>query len=130
MKDIRWKQRFENFERAFNHLKEAKERVTDDWLQAAGLIQTFEFTFELSWKTLKDFMELKGETVKFPRDVIKTAFQKDLIEDAHTWIAMLDKRNELAHTYNDEQATAAVKLIRETYFPCIQQVYSTLKNQL
>ena len=130
MTDIRWKQRFENLNRAFNHLAEATDRVFDDWLQAAGLIQTFEFTFELSWKTLKDYMSELGETAKHPREVIKTAYQVGLIEDGHTWIEMLDKRNELAHTYNDEQAAAAVKLIKDVYYPAISQVHKVLKEKL
>jgi nucleotidyltransferase substrate binding protein (TIGR01987 family) len=129
MNDIRWKQRFANFERAFKRLEEASNRVTGDWLQVAGLIQTFEFTFELGWKTLKDFMLFRGEDVKFPRDVIKIAFQKGLIADGHVWISMLEKRNELSHTYNDKQALIASDLIRHTYFRAIEQVYRGLKEK-
>ncbi len=128
MIDVRWKQRFQNLEKSYMHLQEACQRLNDDWLIAAGLIKTFEFTFELSWKTLKDYMNEKGDTAKFPRDVIKNAFKNGLITDGHRWIDMLEKRNELTHTYNEEQAITAVKLIKETYFPAIDQVYQTMKS--
>jgi nucleotidyltransferase substrate binding protein (TIGR01987 family) len=127
MMDVRWKQRFQNLEKAYLHLQEACKRLNNDWLIAAGLIQTFEFTFEFSWKTLKDYMSEKGDTAKFPRDVIKNAFQNGLIINGHCWIDMLEKRNELTHTYNEEQAMAAVKMIKETYLPAIDQVYKTMK---
>ena len=126
--DIRWKQRFQNFEKAFLFLKKAIEYKKLDDLQAAGLIQSFEFTFELAWKTLKDYLEEMGIPLKFPREVIKHAFQTDLIKDGHLWLEMLEKRNELTHTYDEVQTKAAVDKIRNLYFPAIQQVYETLKN--
>ncbi|MGA8164407.1 MAG: nucleotidyltransferase substrate binding protein [Waddliaceae bacterium] len=126
--DIRWKQRFQNFENAFIFLKKARSLSHYDELQAAGLVQSFEFTFELAWKTLKDYLEIQGLVVPYPREVIKQSFTTNLIEDGHLWIAMLDKRNELTHTYNEEQSKRAVKLIREDYFPALEQVYTKLKE--
>ena len=82
-KDIRWKQRRQNLDRAFKFLKKAVELGTYDELQAAGLIQSLESTFELSWKTLKDYLEDGGYLVKTPREVVKQAFQDGLIEDGH-----------------------------------------------
>ena len=127
-KDIRWKQRFQNFEKAYLFLKKATELASLDDLQAAGLIQSFEFTFELSWKTLKDYMDEMGISLKFPREVIKQAFQSELIIDGELWLEMLEKRNELTHTYNEVQTKKAVAKIRERYFPALSQVYETLKN--
>jgi nucleotidyltransferase substrate binding protein (TIGR01987 family) len=127
-KDIRWKQRFYNFEKAYLFLKKATELPALDELQAAGLIQSFEFTFELSWKTLKDYLEEMGISLKFPREVIKQAFQSDLIENGELWLEMLEKRNELTHTYNEAQTKKAVAKIRKQYFPALHQVYETLKN--
>lgn len=127
-KDIRWKQRFQNFEKAFVFLKKWKELGVYDELQGAGLIQSFEFTFELAWKTLKDYMEEQGLPVQYPRDVIKQAFANQLIEDGAIWIQMLDKRNELTHTYNQEQAKNAVQKIRNVYFSPLEQVYNTMKK--
>lgn len=126
--DVRWKQRFQNYEKAFKFLKQATERSSLDELQEAGLIQSFEFTFELGWKTLKDFLAEKGMPLQFPRDVIKHAFQTELIKQGELWLEMLEKRNELTHTYNEKQTKKAVNMIREKYFPALQQVYETLKD--
>lgn len=128
--DIRWKQRFQNFEKAFLFLKDAVDIPSYDELQRAGLVQTFEFTFELGWKVLKDYLESMGMTTQFPREVLKQAFATELIEDGHLWIEMLDKRNELTHTYNEEQALRAVTLIKKHYYPGLEQVYFTLKAKL
>ena len=125
--DVRWLQRFENFQAAYQFLLKASHQQKYTPLEAAGLVQSFEFTFELAWKTLKDYLNLQGIDVKFPRDTIKEAFKAQLIKDGHLWIDMLDKRNELTHTYNEEQAQKAVRTIRETYLPVITQVYTTLK---
>jgi len=130
VQDIRWKQRFQNFEKAFLFLKEAIERPSLDELQAAGLIQSFEFTFELGWKTLKDYFEEMGMTLRFPREVIKYAYQNELIENGGLWLEMLEKRNELTHTYDQVQTKKALHLIREQYFPAICQVYEALRNVL
>lgn len=128
IKDVRWKQRFDNLNRAFLFLEKSVAMEKYDELQAAGLVQSFEFTFELSWKTLKDYMNEKGGVEKFPRDVIKAAFEAGLIEDGHIWIDMLEKRNILTHTYNDAQAAEAIRLIKELFFPALQQVYQTMSQ--
>lgn len=127
-KDIRWKQRFQNFERSFIFLSKSCKLEVYDELQGAGLVQSFEFTFELAWKTLKDYLQEQGLEVQFPREVIKQAFAAQLIEDGTLWIEMLDKRNELTHTYNQEQAKKAVQTIRNHYFPPIEQVYQVMKK--
>lgn len=127
-KDIRWKQRFQNFERAFIFLSKSCKLETYDELQGAGLVQSFEFTFKLAWKTLKDYLQHQGLEVQLPREVIKQSFATQLIKDGSLWIEMLDKRNELTHTYNQEQAFKAVQTIRNNYFKPIEQVYQTLKK--
>jgi nucleotidyltransferase substrate binding protein (TIGR01987 family) len=112
--DIRWKQRFSNFKKAYEHLnsgiKIANERDLSN-LEEQGLIQAFEFTFELAWKTLKDYLEYQKVEVKFPRGVIKSAFKYDLIDDGEIWLSMLDKRNLMAHTYDEKTAQIAYNLI-------------------
>ncbi len=92
----RWKQRFQNFEKAYLFLKKGTELSALDDLQAAGLIHSFEFTFELSLKTLKDYLDEMGISLKFPREVIKQAFQSELIEDGALWLEMLEKRTEIS----------------------------------
>lgn len=126
--DIRWKQRFQNLERAYLFLQQATARPSLDDLQAAGLIQSFEFTFELAWKTLKDYLEQMGISLRFPREVIKHAYQTELIKDGKLWLEMLEKRNELTQMYDEIQMKKAVDTIRKHYFAAIQQVYETLKN--
>jgi nucleotidyltransferase substrate binding protein (TIGR01987 family) len=127
-KDVRWKQRFQNFERAFTFFSKSCKLEAYDELQGAGLVQSFEFTFELCWKTLKDYLQNQGLEVSFPREVIKEAFSAKLIEDGVLWIEMLDKRNELTHTYNQEQAKKAVDTIRSKYLPPIEQVYQVMRK--
>ena len=127
-KDVRWKQRFQNFEKAYLFLKKGTELASLDDLQAAGLIQAFEFTFELAWKTLKDYLEQMGMSPRFPREVIKQAFQSELIANGELWLEMLERGNELSDTYDEAVAKKTVTNIREHYFPGLQQVYEKLKN--
>jgi len=128
--DIRWKQRFQNFEKAFKQLARAVEVSEPSELERAGIIQFYEFTFELAWKTLKDYLKDAGYLIKSPRETIKQAFQNGYIENGHLWLKMLEKRNDLAHAYKEEIAAAALKLIQNDYFNAIQQVYTWLKTQI
>jgi nucleotidyltransferase substrate binding protein (TIGR01987 family) len=120
-KSTRWRQRFTNLENAHLFLKAGLAKPTLDPYQGAGIIQSFEFTFELCWKTLKDFLESKGSNVVFARDVIKEAFASQIIKDGHLWLEMLEKRNLLSHTYNRKKANEAVQMIKKRYFPGIEQ---------
>lgn len=129
-KDIRWKQRFQNFENAYRYFEAAVEKEDYNQLEASGLVQAFEFTFELGWKTLKDYLYEMGPKTNFARDTIKESFQGNIIEDGHTWIEMLESRNELSHTYNESAAERAVKTIKEKYYPAIKQVYEFLKSKI
>ena len=126
--DIRWRQRFENLKKAISFLGKSVDQGTYNELERAGLAQSFEFTFELSWKTLKDYLFESGFDVKSPRDSIKQAFQNGIILDGHLWMQMLEERNRLTHTYNEEQAAAAVKTIREIYFPALLQLFTAFQE--
>lgn len=127
--DIRWQQRFQNFEKALKLLEEAVKRPVLSDLEKAGLIQIYEFTFELAWKTLKDYLEEKAVVVEFPRDTIKEAFKYELIDNGDLWMDMLDKRNLMAHTYNETNAELAYRLIVENYYEALQQVYLKLRTE-
>ena len=125
-KDIRWVQRFDNFTKAYNNLKNAvelseKRELTD--LEKQGMIQAFEFTFELAWKTLKDYLEYMQVEAKFPREVIKMGFQYELIDDGDKWMDMLEKRNLMAHTYDETKAQIAFNLITQQYFGQMEKLY-------
>jgi len=126
---IRFRQRFKNLENAYKFLDESMKIEKYSPLEEAGVIQSFEFTFELSWKTLKDFLEANGVTANFPREVIKESFSSGLLADGHLWLEMLDRRNFLSHTYDRKHAENSVRLIKENYFPCIKQVYMELKTK-
>lgn len=130
LKNIRWKQRFENFEKAFNFLNESTQKNNYSPLEASGLIKAFEITFELAWKTLKDYLEMSGVDTKSPREVIKQSFSAKLIEDGHIWIEMLEKRNELSHTYENQEVYRIVGVIKQNYFKAIEQVYTRLKRSI
>jgi len=128
--DIRWKQRYQNFEKAFKLLEGAVVRTGLSDLEKAGVIQIYEFTFELAWKTLKDFLEEKGVMVKFPKDTIKEAFKYEIIDDGDLWMDMLEKRNLMSHTYNETNAELAYRLIVDSYYGALKQVYSKLRAEL
>jgi nucleotidyltransferase substrate binding protein (TIGR01987 family) len=129
-KNIRWLQRFQNFEKSYRFLLASHEKNDLSELEKAGLIKAFEFTFELAWKTLKDFLDYKNVDVKFPRDVIKEAFKHELISNGEIWMDMFDKRNLMAHTYDEEKADLAVSLIKGKYLNEIIQVYNILKKEI
>ena len=128
--DIRWIQRFSNFERAFLLLQDSLKIEQLSILERAGLIQFFEITFELAWKLLKDYEETEGFIVKTPREAIKQAFQSGLISNGHGWIDALQDRNLTAHTYNEETAIAVEAKIRDKYFQLLAEVYAYFKNKI
>ncbi len=127
MTDIRWKQRFDNFDRAFVLLREVNDRGvgTLSQLEKEGAIQRFEFAFELAWKTIKDYLEQDGIVVKpaTPRNVIKEAFAASLIDDGQVWIDMMLHRNLLSHTYNSKTFDEVLKVVSERYFTAFDQLH-------
>jgi len=125
---IRWKQRFANFKKAALQLTEFMEKEQLNKFEVQGLIQCFEYTFELAWKTMKDYLEQEGFSVKSPRATIQTAFQMQLITDGHTWIDALEKRNLMAHTYDEARAMEAQILIKERYYPVIKELFLKLEE--
>lgn len=125
--EIRWKQRFANFDKAFQSLERTVAIQHPSEAERGGLIQFFEVTFELAWKTLKDYLEADGFQVASPREVLKQAFKSEVITDGHTWIEALDDRNLAAHTYNEETALKIEALIRHKYFPALTALRETLK---
>ena len=131
--DVRWKQRFENFERAFGLLQEAFAQSCAEMsdLEKEGAIQRFEYTFELAWKTLKDYLVYSGVVFDqiTPRSVIKQAFAAKIIQDGQTWIEMLDQRNLMSHTYDDESFRIAFDSISRSYLAAIEQVFTWLKQR-
>jgi len=127
MSETRWQQRFHNFEKAYQQLTAAMLKFDSlNILEKEGLIQRFEYTFELAWKTVKDYLEYQQISVSFPREVIKSAFHYGLIEDGEIWMDMLEKRNLLAHTYDEERFQLAITMIKEHYYVAISTLYHDL----
>lgn len=128
MKDVRWKQRFQNFEKAFKLLKQTIDIDSPSDAERAGLIQFFEITFELAWKLLKDYQEEVGFIIKSPREAIKQSFQTGLIKDGHTWIDALKDRNLTVHIYEEKIAVEVENKIRASYFPILAQLHDCFKQ--
>jgi nucleotidyltransferase substrate binding protein (TIGR01987 family) len=118
-KDVRWRQRFQNFRKAFSQLSNAaalaQQRELSD-LEQQGLIQAFEFTHELACNTLKDFLESRGRSNLFgSKDATREAFAAGLIDNGDTWMQMIENRNETTHTYDEETADEIGKAILSRY---------------
>ena len=131
--DIRWKQRFDNLQRAYQRLSwalEIHQQDPDNDLIRMAVIKAYEFTFELSWKTLKDFLAYNGIDAKLPREVLKQAFATGLVIDGQLWIDMLEERNLMAHTYDDARARKAVDQIQERYLGGLQHLHDMLTPKL
>ncbi|MGR5167052.1 HI0074 family nucleotidyltransferase substrate-binding subunit [Vibrio astriarenae] len=125
----RWKQRLQNLSKAQQRLKKACAQDSYNELELAGLVQTFEFSFELTWKTLKDLLEFEGFDVASPRSVIRTALEARHLssQQCETLLEALIKRNLLSHTYDEENVLEAQKLILDSFAPVIEQVTEYLK---
>ena len=117
--DIRWIQRFDNFKRGYAQLRKAavlagERRLSE--LEQQGLIQAFEFTHELAWNTLKDFLESNGVTELYGSvKTTRAAFARGLIENGEVWMEMIKSRNQTSHTYNAETADAIARAITSSY---------------
>mgnify|MGYP001782039577 FL=1 len=130
LKDIRWKQRFENFDKSYKLLnKYAKQPITTE-LERAGIIKFFEMTFELAWKVLKDYLEAQEYLVKSPRETVKQAFQIGLIDNGHIWMDALSNRNLTTHTYDEELANKMTNEIITMYLPELDKMYEKLSKEL
>jgi len=117
----RWLYRLNSYKRAYKLLSKAvdlaDERELSD-LEEEGVIQRFEYTWELAWKLIADILEDDGVTVetKTPKAIIRAAFAARLITDGDDWLDALDARNKMAHTYNEADFEVVIEEIRSTYF--------------
>ena len=126
--DIRWIQRFKNFDKAIFHLENALQIINPDITQKAGIIQFFEISFELAWNMIKDYLEEQGFTdIKSPRTALKKAFEIGVIENGHDWMDLLQDRNLTAHIYDEQKATEMELLIKHKYFPILKALQNSFK---
>ncbi len=127
--EIRWTQRLENFSKAVKQLEAACEKTEYSDLERAGLVQIFNFSFELAWKTLKDVLFFEGFEASSPRETINLAFESDYLTEDETelFLDALLKRNILSHTYNEKTAREAERIITREYAPALQQLLKRLE---
>ncbi|ODP99045.1 nucleotidyltransferase [Salinivibrio sp. SS3] len=127
----RWQLRLQNLTKAQRRLENACGQESYNELELAGLVQTFEFTFELTWKTLKDLLSYEGFDVASPRSVIRTALEANHLssDQCETLLDALVKRNLLSHTYDEQNALEAQRLIVKHYAPVIAEIMRYLENK-
>lgn len=131
--DIRWEQRFSNFNKALNKLSQAvalagKEDLSE--LEVEGLIQRFEYTYELAWKTLQDLIKQQGLTdINGHGQVLNQAFQMGLINNAESWRRLKKSRELTSHTYDSETAQIIAEAIINEYFDLFKFLQAKLESQ-
>jgi len=118
--DVRWKQRLQNYKKALAVLSNAveltKERELTD-LERQGTIQGFEFTFEMAWNVMKDYLEEQGITgIIGSKGAIRQSFNKELIMDGQAWMDMIEGRNLSSHSYDEATAKKLLEKITETFY--------------
>ncbi len=126
-KDIRWQQRFTNFNKAFAQLEKFRNRENLNELEQQGLIKAFEYTFELAWKTLQDLLHEKGYgDITGPKPVIDQSFLDGYISDGEGWVKMQKSRNLTSHTYNEETAEEIANAVLSLYYPLFKDLQKRL----
>lgn len=132
--DIRWQQRYANYKNALAQLGEAVELGRQrplSRLEKQGVIQAFEFTHELAWNVLKDFLQDRGNhDIKGSKDATRAAFRVELIADGEQWMAMIQSRNLSTHTYDERTAEQLVGAIVENYFPLFLALQAEMEKYL
>lgn len=129
----RWMYRFDNFKNAFFLLREAVYKINEkeielSQLEKEGVIQRFEYTWELTWKVLKDYLEYTGvilETIT-PASTIKTAISVNMIKNGDIWMEALDSRNKMSHTYDFKKFEEIILQIQNHYYFEIEDLYLKL----
>lgn len=128
--DIRWQQRFANYQRALEQLETFFEPPALNLREQQGLIKAFETTFELAWNSLRDLLRSQGNaSLLGSRDTLREAFRLGLIEDGETWMLMIQDRNLTSHTYNRSTAEAIAANIATRYLPYFQNLHTRLKQR-
>jgi nucleotidyltransferase substrate binding protein (TIGR01987 family) len=127
-----WRQRLESLQRVLGQLQAALEALAadpDNEVIGMAVIKAYEFSFELSWKTLKDLLSHGGIDALLPREVLRQAFAAGLLADGQVWIDMLEQRNLMAHTYDLARARFARTLIRDRFAQALQALAKDLERR-
>lgn len=132
--DTRWLQRLQNFRKAQTQLDEAMALMQArdlSKLEKQGIIQAFEYTYELGWNTLKDYLVWQGITgIVGSRDTIREGFSGGLLVDGQGWMDMLIDRNRTSHTYNEELAESILQNIQQRHHPLLKALEETLLERV
>ena len=125
--DVRWKQRFDNLTKAYQELQDAVKLADTKSLtklEKQGVIQGFEYTHELAWNVLKDYLEEYGGHTNLvgSKDTTREAFKRGLVTDGETWMLMINSRNLTSHTYNQDLAETVFKNIVEQFYPAFKEL--------
>lgn len=123
-------ERIENFNRAFNIYQQAVQEF--DWekiLSHMALIQSYEVTCELAWKVLKDYLFENGISVSLPKQVVKEAFNKNIIQDGQLWIDMIEARNATSHEYNLEKVSVLLTNISSNFYKELLKFYDLVNSK-
>lgn len=139
MEDIRWRQRFSNYKSAIFRLDETidfyvENKDTKDnriiVVSQIAMIKAFEFTLELSWNLIKDYLEYDGvDNISGSRDAIRKAYSNGIIQDAQEWLNMINDRNLSSHTYNQSVALELSVKIVEKYYFLFKELLETMENR-
>ena len=118
----------DNYLRAVQRLGEALEEYAANPTDTVrdGVIQRFEFTFDLAWKSLKEYMQDQGATtpLQFPKQVLREAYAAELIDDEGVWLDMLNARNQTSHIYDDHTAAVVMSGVQERYYKALRALAS------
>ncbi len=131
--NIRWQQRFQNFEKAYWVLKrrvDEYEKDTGNEAYRMALIQAFEVAMELSWKLLKDYLANEGTVVNSPKQLLRQAYQFNIIDDGEGWLSALEKRNLTTHTYYEDIFNEVLLFIVEKFAKISEKLYLSLKKEI
>ncbi|MBL7764464.1 MAG: nucleotidyltransferase substrate binding protein [Chitinophagaceae bacterium] len=131
--DIRWKQRFANYEKALAHLQEAATFFDQEPMEIIkeGTIQRFEFTHELAWRVMKDYLEYQGfQSVMGSRDATREAFKYGLLEEGQVWMDMIESRNRTVHAYDAAILQQEYEKIVTSYAPLFEKFLFKMKSFL
>ena len=129
----RWEQKLNSYRKALGRLVEVvnvmKVRQLNDF-EADGLIQRFEFTFELAWKLMKSYADYQGadKEIMGSRDAVRWAFENKLIEDSDVWMEMIKRRNDTSHNYDEDTAADVVVRVKDAYLHAFVGFYDKMKT--
>ena len=132
--DLRWKQQFQDFEKAlkvFQRRIDEYEKHSDEEVYQLALVKSFELIHEMSYKTLKDYLENEGVNVKpSPKDVLRNAFQNELISKAELWMESINKRSRIVLAYETNVLREIIQFSADDFYPIVQDLYFQLKKEL